>query len=136
MKPEIFETLTRDFELHGRKYSAEIEISCTSDEYVSFDDLVDSKADPKGAEKLAHDLDSANASVLVILVEATCGDLPDLLGSDSLGCCIVYNRQDVTDIVTTHDMVENALSDLVSSYERELESAKRKVERLEQIKNK
>jgi len=133
MRVENYRTLTHLFQVQGRTYSATVKIGTMVDECVSLDDLIDSKAFPKEAAKLERDLESGRASAIVVCVDAECAELPDLKGMDSLGAVIVYKTEDIDNAVCDHGMIENAISDLEASYQRELDSARDKVARLEAI---
>lgn len=133
MRVENYKTVERAFNLNGRAYTATVKIGTMYDECVSLDDLIDSKAMPVEAAKLERDLESGRASVIVVCVDSECAELPDLKGMDSLGAVIVYKARDIDATVEDHGMIDNSVADLIASYQRELDSARDKLARLQAI---
>lgn len=132
MKPEHFETVTRDFTLNGRQFVAKVEISTVYDDCIDFEYLSHGLT-PAETTKLGRELDNGNISPMILIVKATCDTIPDLNGNDSLGAVLVRSRSDVTEAVSDHGMIENAIEELIASYSLELDAARVKVRRLESL---
>lgn len=108
MRNEIFKTMAKTIEINGHKIEAQVSIETAYDE-IDLDNLCDRQAYPENAAKLERDLESGNASCLVVFVKAfALGES----GTDCLGGCVVYQPTDVDSLVDEYCMIENALKDL------------------------
>lgn len=108
MRNEIYKTTFKAIEINGHVLEAKVSIE-TSPDYLDIDDLIDPVAFPEQAKILAKDLESGNASCLVVFVKASA------LGEEGTDClcgCIVYQPSDVDSTVKEYSMTETSLEDL------------------------
>lgn len=82
---------------------------------------------------MIDDLEKQRCDVLVVKVKVTSKELDYVEGSDVLGGVIVYNRNDLINVINDNGMIQNAIDDYCNNVRNEYESAIKKKEYLEKF---
>lgn len=102
MKAELLETKLVKFSLKGKEFEAHVNIKMDVDECVSVDDI----EDPNDIEAFER----GDLTAYVLIIEASWKGVE---GLDVLGGCWITGPNQWQNFVVDHDMIENAIADML-----------------------